>query len=75
MNASSLGLAGCSSWPDRREGLSATAVKTVTAQMDAAQRQIEAAQAQARQAKVNFDYATVRGLMNKGHTVKFSNGP
>jgi gamma-glutamyltranspeptidase/glutathione hydrolase len=22
-----------------------------------------------------FDYATVRGLMNKGHTVKFSNGP
>jgi len=22
-----------------------------------------------------FDYATVRGLMNKGHTVKFANGP
>jgi gamma-glutamyltranspeptidase/glutathione hydrolase len=22
-----------------------------------------------------FDYASVRGLMNKGHTVKFSNGP
>ena len=38
----------------------ATAVKTVSAQMEAAQRQIEAAQAQARQARVNFDYATVR---------------
>lgn len=37
-----------------------TAVKTVSAQMEAAQRQIEAAQAQARQARVNFDYATVR---------------
>ncbi|WP_206602065.1 efflux RND transporter periplasmic adaptor subunit [Roseateles puraquae] len=39
---------------------SATAVKTVSAQIEAAQRQIEAAQAQARQARVNFDYATVR---------------
>ena len=39
---------------------SATAVKTVSAQIEASQRQIEAAQAQARQAKVNFDYATVR---------------
>ena len=38
----------------------ATAVKTVSAQLEAAQRQIEAAQAGARQAKVNFDYATVR---------------
>lgn len=38
----------------------ATAVKTVSAQLEAAQRQIEAAQAQARSAKVNFDYATVR---------------
>ncbi|NCT81822.1 MAG: efflux RND transporter periplasmic adaptor subunit [Comamonadaceae bacterium] len=38
----------------------ATAVKTVSAQLEAAQRQIEAAQAQARQARVNFDYATVR---------------
>jgi HlyD family secretion protein len=38
----------------------ATAVKTYTAQLDVAQRQIEAAQAQARQARVNFDYATVR---------------
>ncbi|KQV89767.1 acriflavin resistance protein [Pelomonas sp. Root1237] len=38
----------------------ATAVKTVSAQMEASQRQIEAAQAQARQARVNFDYATVR---------------
>jgi len=37
-----------------------TAVKTVSAQLEAAQRQIEAAQAQARQARVNFDYATVR---------------
>lgn len=37
-----------------------TAVKTVSAQLEAAQRQIEAAQAQARQADVNFDYATVR---------------
>lgn len=39
---------------------SATAVKTVTAQLEAAQRQVELAQAQARQARVNFDYATVR---------------
>ncbi|MBL8280102.1 MAG: efflux RND transporter periplasmic adaptor subunit [Pelomonas sp.] len=39
---------------------SATAVKTVAAQMEAAQRQVELAQAQARQARVNFDYATVR---------------
>jgi RND family efflux transporter MFP subunit len=38
----------------------ATAVKTVSAQIEAARRQIEAAQAQARAAKVNFDYATVR---------------
>ncbi|KQV59970.1 acriflavin resistance protein [Pelomonas sp. Root1217] len=38
----------------------ATAVKTVSAQLEASQRQVEAAQAQARQAKVNFDYATVR---------------
>jgi RND family efflux transporter MFP subunit len=37
-----------------------TAVKTVSAQLEAAQRQIELAQAQARQARVNFDYATVR---------------
>jgi HlyD family secretion protein len=37
-----------------------TAVKTVSAQLEAAQRQVEAAQAGARQAKVNFDYATVR---------------
>ncbi|WP_207911128.1 efflux RND transporter periplasmic adaptor subunit [Roseateles saccharophilus] len=40
--------------------LAATAVKTVGAQLEVAQRQIEAAQAQARQARVNFDYATVR---------------
>jgi RND family efflux transporter MFP subunit len=39
---------------------SATAVKTVSAQLEAGQRQIEAAQAQVRQARVNFDYATVR---------------
>lgn len=39
---------------------SATAVKTVSAQLEAAQRQVEAAQAQARIARVNFDYATVR---------------
>lgn len=38
----------------------ATAVKTVSAQLEAAQRQVELAQAQARQARVNFDYATVR---------------
>ncbi len=38
----------------------ATAVKTYTAQLDVARRQVEAAQAQARQAHVNFDYATVR---------------
>ncbi|MFG6465552.1 efflux RND transporter periplasmic adaptor subunit [Roseateles sp. BYS87W] len=38
----------------------ATAVKTVSAQLEASQRQIEAAQAQVRQARVNFDYATVR---------------
>ncbi|MFG6416787.1 efflux RND transporter periplasmic adaptor subunit [Roseateles sp. DC23W] len=38
----------------------ATGVKTVAAQLDAAQRQVEAAQAQARIARVNFDYATVR---------------
>ncbi len=38
----------------------ATAVKTYTAQLDVARRQVEAAQAQARQARVNFDYATVR---------------
>lgn len=38
----------------------ATAVKSVSAQLEAAQRQVEAAQAQARQARVNFDYATVR---------------
>ena len=25
--------------------------------------------------ETGFDYATVRGLMRKGHTVKFSNGP
>lgn len=37
-----------------------TAVKTVSAQLEAAQRQVELAQAQARQARVNFDYATVR---------------
>ncbi len=38
----------------------ATAVKTVGAQLEAAQRQVELAQAQARQARVNFDYATVK---------------
>lgn len=38
----------------------ATAVRTVSAQLDAAQRQAEAAQAQVAQARVNFDYATVR---------------
>jgi HlyD family secretion protein len=38
----------------------ATAVKTFTAQVEAAQRQAEAAQAQVVQARVNFDYATVR---------------
>jgi RND family efflux transporter MFP subunit len=38
----------------------ATAVRTVSAQLDAAQRQVEAAQAQVAQARVNFDYATVR---------------
>jgi len=38
----------------------ATAVKTVSAQLEAGQRQVEAAQAQLRQAHVNFDYATVR---------------
>lgn len=37
-----------------------TAVKTVSAQLEASQRQVEAAQAQARIARVNFDYATVR---------------
>ena len=39
---------------------SATAVRTVSAQIDAAQRQAEAAQAQVTLARVNFDYATVR---------------
>ena len=39
---------------------SATAVKTVAAQLEASMRQVEAAQAQARMARVNFDYATVR---------------
>ena len=38
----------------------ATAVRAQSAQLDAAQRQVEAAQAQALQARVNFDYATVR---------------
>ncbi|MFG6440668.1 efflux RND transporter periplasmic adaptor subunit [Roseateles sp. LKC17W] len=38
----------------------ATAVKSYAAQLEAARRQVEAAQAQARQTKVNFDYATVR---------------
>lgn len=38
----------------------ATAVRTVTAQLDVAQRQVDSALAQARQAQVNFDYATVR---------------
>jgi HlyD family secretion protein len=38
----------------------ATAVKTYQAQIEASDRQIEAVQAQLRQAKVNFDYATVR---------------
>jgi HlyD family secretion protein len=38
----------------------ATAVKTVSAQLEASQRQVEAAQAQARQARVNYDYAVVR---------------
>lgn len=37
-----------------------TAVKTVSAQLEASQRQVEAAQAQARIARVNFDYATVK---------------
>ena len=40
--------------------LAATSVKTVGAQLEAALRQIDAVQAQARQARVNFDYATVR---------------
>jgi HlyD family secretion protein len=38
----------------------ATAVRAYAAQADAAQRQAEAAQAQIVQARVNFDYATVR---------------
>ena len=38
----------------------ATAVRVVSAQLEAAQRQADAAQAQVVQAKVNFDYATVR---------------
>jgi RND family efflux transporter MFP subunit len=38
----------------------ATAVKTYAAQIEVAQRQAEAAQAQVTQARVNFDYATVR---------------
>jgi RND family efflux transporter MFP subunit len=38
----------------------ATTVRTYTAQLDVAQRQVEAVQAQAAQARVNFDYATVR---------------
>ncbi|MBL8313160.1 MAG: efflux RND transporter periplasmic adaptor subunit [Rubrivivax sp.] len=37
-----------------------TAVRTVSAQLEAALRQTEAAQAQVAQARVNFDYATVR---------------
>ena len=38
----------------------ATAVKTAAAQLEAAQRQAEAVQAQLVQARVNFDFATVR---------------
>ncbi|MGM9483829.1 efflux RND transporter periplasmic adaptor subunit [Roseateles sp. NT4] len=38
----------------------ATAVKTIKAQIEASLRQAEAAQAQVRQARVNFDYATVK---------------
>ncbi len=38
----------------------ATAVKTIKAQIEASVRQAEAAQAQVRQARVNFDYATVK---------------
>lgn len=38
----------------------ATAVKSYAAQLEAARRQVEAAQAQARQTQVNFEYATVR---------------
>ncbi|MCE4554874.1 efflux RND transporter periplasmic adaptor subunit [Roseateles cellulosilyticus] len=38
----------------------ATAVKTYKAQIEASRRQIEVAQAQLRQARVNYDYATVR---------------
>lgn len=38
----------------------ATAVRTYTAQLEAARRQVEVAQAQARQARINHDYATVR---------------
>lgn len=38
----------------------ATSVKSFAAQLEAARRQVEAAQAQARQTQVNFDYATVR---------------
>jgi HlyD family secretion protein len=38
----------------------ATAVRTTAAQLEAAQRQAEAVQAQLAQARVNFDYATVR---------------
>ncbi|RZL28448.1 MAG: HlyD family secretion protein, partial [Rubrivivax sp.] len=37
-----------------------TAVKTYQAQLEASQRQVEAAQAGVRQARVNYDYATVR---------------
>ena len=38
----------------------ATAVKSYKAQIEASQRQAEVAQAQVRQSRVNFDYATVR---------------
>ena len=38
----------------------ATAVRSYAAQIDAALRQVEAAQAQVTQARVNYDYATVR---------------
>lgn len=38
----------------------ATAVRTYAAQLEAARRQVEVAQVQARQARINHDYATVR---------------
>jgi RND family efflux transporter MFP subunit len=48
----------------------ATAVKTYAAQLESAQRQAEAAQSQAAQAKVNYDYATVKAPFDGVITVK-----